>query len=601
MRRDVLGPCGLGPALVVSLLSGLAAGPALGAPDGDPVASPAPRYSPNALPYVGCRLVHVTPGSAASMLAVQTLSETVLDCTPSPDGIDAVISAAKWDAFVALNLPHRVVVEDVAADITREMDEIDRLGAQRDTAWFQTFRRLSEIDAKLTEYAGAFPTLVTSFNIGNSLQNRPINGIRITGPDAPTNPRSTRPQLVFNGGQHAREWINPMTVMFIANQLLDGYATDARIRAVLDNAEVDIIPVMNPDGFEYTWNSNRNWRKNRRPNANGSFGVDNNRNWGYQWGGEGASSSQNNDTYRGTGPFSEPETQRVRDFLINNPRTEVHIDYHSYAKLILSPWAYTSQLPPDAAFFNTMNAGLRSTINAVHGQNYNAGPTYTIIYPASGASMDYAYGALGIAAWGIELRGTSFAPPSTEIIPCGEENVAGILFLGEWALNQLLFTFPSGRPTSVAPAQPVSINIDIANNSGNLVGDSGKVLYRHGGSGPFSAVSLGELGGTHFRAVIPAAEGCNVTTEYYFEATADQTGRVMRSPLGAPTALYSYINNNGVCCRADFNGDGQADFFDYLDFAQAFATEDPSADFNGDSQVDFFDYLDFVDALGQGC
>ncbi len=105
-------------------------------------------------------------------------------------------------------------------------------------------------------------------------------------------------------------------------------------------------PCRHPDGYSYTWTNNRLWRKNRRPNPNGSTGVDLNRNWGYQWGGEGASTSQGSDTYRGASGFSEPETQAIRDFITNRPYIRAHVDVHSYSQLILSPWGYTPALRP---------------------------------------------------------------------------------------------------------------------------------------------------------------------------------------------------------------------------------------------------------------
>src|SRR5690606_14934327 len=136
--------------------------------------------------------------------------------------------------------------------------------------------------------------------------------LRITGPGAASN----RPQSLWWGGQHAREWINIPVPIYHAEQLLTRYDTDPEIRALVDSVEFIFVPTMNPDGYEYTWTNNRLWRKNRRDHPNSScFGVDLNRNWGFQWGGAGASTNRCNDTYRGTAPFSEPETQVMRDFI----------------------------------------------------------------------------------------------------------------------------------------------------------------------------------------------------------------------------------------------------------------------------------------------
>ena len=134
-----------------------------------------------------------------------------------------------------------------------------------------------------------------------------------------------------------------MTGMFLADRLVESADTDPRVHALLSRAEIFVIPVVNPDGYFFTWSdsANRLWRKNRRNNGDGTFGVDNNRNWGYEWGGAGASTQTSSETYRGTGPFSEPETAAMRDFFNARPNIVSNIDFHSYSQLVLSPWAYT--------------------------------------------------------------------------------------------------------------------------------------------------------------------------------------------------------------------------------------------------------------------
>src|SRR5207344_1078066 len=104
----------------------------------------------------------------------------------------------------------------------------------------------------------------------------------------------------------------------------------------------------------------------------------------YEWGGEGSSGDPDSEVYRGTGPFSEPESQVLRDYITANPRIALTIDFHSYAQLILSPWGYTDELPPDAALFDDLNSLIQGAIAGVHGMVYPAGPTYTNIYPAAG-------------------------------------------------------------------------------------------------------------------------------------------------------------------------------------------------------------------------
>ncbi|MEK6542929.1 MAG: M14 family zinc carboxypeptidase, partial [Elusimicrobiota bacterium] len=131
------------------------------------------------------------------------------------------------------------------------------------------------------------------------------------------------------------------------------------IDTMLANKDIYITPMMNPDGAEYDYEdgSYRMWRKNRSSNSDGSKGVDLNRNYGYQWGKEGSSPYPNSDTFRGEGPFSEPETQRIRDFIDSKPNIKILMSYHSFSELILWPPGYTYEPLPnlrDRQVFETM-------------------------------------------------------------------------------------------------------------------------------------------------------------------------------------------------------------------------------------------------------
>ena len=139
--------------------------------------------------------------------------------------------------------------------------------------------------------------------------------------------------------------------LYQLNELTSKYATDARIKALVDSREIWIVPMVNPDGVEYdiATGSYRSWRKNRQPNSGSSaVGTDLNRNWGFQWGCCGGSSGTfSSETYRGPSPFSAPETQRVRDFVNSRvvggaQQIKAHIDWHTYSELILWPYGYTT-------------------------------------------------------------------------------------------------------------------------------------------------------------------------------------------------------------------------------------------------------------------
>lgn len=145
---------------------------------------------------------------------------------------------------------------------------------------------------------------------------------------------------------HAREWIASATVTWILNQFL--YSTDPEVVDIAMNVDWYIIPMTNPDGYAYTWDNNRNWRKTRSPVSSICYGVDPNRNFAYNWlipdefGDEGASRAPCSDTYAGRAPFTEGETIAVENFLANNSaKIDIYLAFHSYAHMMLFPFGHT--------------------------------------------------------------------------------------------------------------------------------------------------------------------------------------------------------------------------------------------------------------------
>lgn len=346
--------------------------------------------------------------------------------------LDIRVNHEQFKALQSSGVRFSIMIDDLQAAIDAESAEVRRRANGDDPAWYENYHDYTEVKAYTQALAAAYPTLASYSVIGQSLQNREIFALRVTGPGSTAN----RPASLWWGGQHAREWINIPVPMYCAEQLLTQYATNPAIRFLVDNVEFIFVPTMNPDGYEYTWTTERMWRKNRRDNPTSSCdGVDLNRNWGHQWGGQGSSGQPCQETYRGPSAFSEPETQVMRDFIIANPRIRTTMDFHSYGQLVMSPWGYTSALPTPAAtaqLFQGLDNQMAAAILGVHGQVYQAGPVYSTIYPASGVSVDWAFGARGIWGFTIEVRdtgATGFLLPPSEILPTAEENFQAFLVL----------------------------------------------------------------------------------------------------------------------------------------------------------------------------
>jgi len=235
--------------------------------------------------YEGHHMVVVTASTPEQVAALDALGVN-LACREGLGIQQLIVAPENLGALEALNLPMITVSTNAREQIDAEAREIARAHEDRNAAFFTTFRQNSEISAFVDDLVAMAPGVATRFSVGTSIENRAIYGVKVTGPGG-----GPKPKVVINACQHAREWLSPMSVCWAAEQLALGYGVDTQITALLDAVEVHIIPVVNPDGYAYTFGPDRYWRKNRRANAGGTFGVDLNRNWSYQYGGASTSTS----------------------------------------------------------------------------------------------------------------------------------------------------------------------------------------------------------------------------------------------------------------------------------------------------------------------
>jgi len=339
---------------------------------------------------------------------------------------DVRVNKPMADAIDRLLLPTGKMIDDLqqAVENFRAENEM-ALGKKQakfrfDASWFDAYHRYADIVAFMVDLAKTYPHLAVYIpSIGKSVEGRNIPALRL---NASYNGAQTK-RIWFNGGQHAREWIGPATVLYVTNQLLSLYGKDTKVTAFLQECEFNIVPLMNPDGYEYAWTNDRLWRKNRRQNNDLSYGVDLNRNWDVHWGGEGSSSIPRSDTYHGTAPFSEPETRSISSYLLSLPNTLAGIDFHSYSQLILRPYGWTDADCPDEKALKTIGDGVSAAIKSVHGQVYTSEKSIDL-YITTGTASDWFYSSAIWGAYTIELRDTGrygFLLPASEIIPTGEE------------------------------------------------------------------------------------------------------------------------------------------------------------------------------------
>jgi hypothetical protein len=294
------------------------------------------------------------------------------------------------------------------------------------------FKTLAEIGAEMDRLAATYPAIVSpKFSIGTSLQGLPIWAMRVS--DNPTIDEAEEPIAEFDAIHHAREPMSGEALLLFADELCTHYAADPTARRLVQTRNLLFIPCVNPDGYEYNRQTNPNgggmWRKNRRLNSDGTFGVDLNRNYSWEWGPQwpGSSGVPGDETYRGPSAFSEPETRVMRDFFNAHP-PGMSLSAHTYGDLWLFPWGYTATPSPDDATFRLY--GQRAT--ASNGWVY--GPPPLVLYVANGVTIDWAYGQLGAWAFTPEIGSGSdgFWPSPSRIQPLYQEVRPGLFQVAEW-------------------------------------------------------------------------------------------------------------------------------------------------------------------------
>jgi len=265
---------------------------------------------------------------------------------------------------------------------------------------YQSFDKSgSGIRATLAAWAATDPAIQVD-SIGASIEGRPILAVKVglAGDDP------ARPNVLFMATHHAREWVSTAIAMKLIRWLADSAPA-----ALLGARDVWVIPVENPDGYQYTFTTDRFWRKNRRLNGDGTHGVDPNRNYPAFWGVDdlGSSPTPGTDIYRGTSPASEPETQAVMAFHAAHPPV-VAVSYHAFSGLVLFPYGYRAgELPPDLPLYQALTG--TDLAPAVHDgvpgstlTYYHPGPGWEL-YATNGEYTDWAYRVHGTIAFTTEL------------------------------------------------------------------------------------------------------------------------------------------------------------------------------------------------------
>ena len=483
--------------------------------------------------------VWLYPSSRAA-LAPLGLDHVAPEVTPDGLAYRAVLSETELAAVRLAGVRVEVLTADLAEALaarppfTAAEQAASRAGSRIEHSVFGSvlgYPSFDEVVAQLDSMRTLYPALISArMSLGQSVEGRDVWMVEIS--DSPGLDEG-EPEALYTAIHHAREPQGMATVLYFMWYLLEQYGTNADITTLVDSRRLFFVPVLNPDGYAYNEVLADNgqypgWRKNCRVNDDGGLcctlanegtcGVDLNRNYGYLWGYDdiGSSPDQGSATYRGAGPFSEPETAALRDFLESGRRVSIALNYHTYSNLLLYPWGYEEgAYTPDSLAFVTQSQAMTAL------NNYTYGTGSDILYPVNGDADDWMYGEQAtkpkILAYTPEVGSGAdgFWPDPSRIIPLADENLE---------MNLLVAEFADGTPVSHEADAPVSLGFGLEATRPNPFQATTTLVYTLDEPAAISLVVYDVLG----REVAVLREG------------DEQAGRhtAMFDASGLPTGLY---------------------------------------------------------------
>lgn len=299
------------------------------------------------------------------------------------------------------------------------------------------YHKYSEVIEELKEYGENYPNIVHFDTIGFSTRkHQPIVAVKISDN---ASMKEDEPVIFLNGVHHAEEVLGCEVLMELVDFLTSHYQSDSQVKRWVDNEEIWIVPVLNPDGHDLVTSTvDTGWRKNTRDNNNNGVldldydGVDLNRNYDFYW--ETGDSEPSAYFYRGPYPFSEGETQAVKE-LCERELPVVAVNYHSpsysLGEVIYYPWILNGELSPDYQIIRNIAVKMAShIINDAHDGHYLA----VSGDGASGKARNWMYGTLGIISLTIEICSQRVQVPPDEVDDIVLRNLQGIF----WLLDRVL-------------------------------------------------------------------------------------------------------------------------------------------------------------------
>ncbi|XP_059473644.1 carboxypeptidase B1-like [Neocloeon triangulifer] len=343
-----------------------------------------------------------------------------------------------WSELEHLNLAPSVYIEDVGPVLAKADEKRQKLMdiPLNRAVSFDRYMTLQEILDYTAEVVQNYPLHSSLLELGTTYEGNPLRAVKVSnGPG--------KRGIFLDAGTHAREHITHPLALKAIFELVENYDQN---KALVDLFDWYILPVANPDGYNYTFNEDRFWRKNRSPNVGSDcVGTDPNRNYDINWGIDG-DANPCSEAYRGVAAFSEAESSAIGSALRdieNNGGLALYMSTHCYGTFLIYPWGFTYEFPVTYDELAKAANLTATAIEAVNGTRFVIGSSANVYFPAVGASMDYAY-AVGnnntySYTWELPAGGEfGFAPLPEDILPIVSETWEGIKALANYVNTQVL-------------------------------------------------------------------------------------------------------------------------------------------------------------------
>ncbi|NXL10594.1 CBPB1 Carboxypeptidase, partial [Mesembrinibis cayennensis] len=336
------------------------------------------------------------------------------------------------DLLKESGVEYKVLIDNLQAALDAQFDSKTRTTRHS----YEKYNNWETIAAWTADIAAQNPDLVSRSIIGETYEGRPMYLLKM-GKSHPN-----KKAIFMDCGFHAREWISPAFCQWFVKEAVETYGKDTVMTTLLNSLDFYVLPVINIDGYVYTWTNDRMWRKTRSKNAGSRcIGTDPNRNFNAGWCTLGASKNPCDSTYCGSAAESEKETKALADFIREHLSTiKAYLTIHSYSQLLLFPYSYAYKLPSNHEELNSIARAASEQLASLYNTKYTYGPGATTIYPAAGGSDDWAYDEGIKYAFTFELRDTGrygFLLPESQIKPTCEETTLAVKYIANYVLEHL--------------------------------------------------------------------------------------------------------------------------------------------------------------------